>query len=303
MARKARPGHAQQFENAIATLFTCRSVIKYNSSLSEEQKNELLTSIDTSIHFLQERLVANASIETSSALSLLPPPLAEIMALSQEGETGNASENENDANTHAATILKGLFKLYNALLKKKDGNGLELFVSRYNQVMSLLNEIQFKIERDKVTFLNNFMVADQMDHVRGFVTDLYTIFTEFATAIAGIIEGQDVYINTEEVSSMQQQALAGERWQGITDLAVLVRVYQSHERLNRRKGSVETRVADASALLVLLEDRLDQQVEKRDEVIGQIKNVINLLNDLSYLVVDYEQTAMQLLQQGDISKT
>lgn len=301
MARKARPGHAQQFEQTIAVLFTCRSVINYNSSLSEEQKNELLSSIDTSVHFLQERLLVNAAIDSKDAVPFLPLSLAEMMTLSQGGAE-NAGENGGTGSKDAASILQGLFKLYNALLKKKEGNGLDLFVSRYNQVMSLLNEIQFKIERDNSTYLNNFTVADQIDHVRGFVTDLYTLFTEFATAISGILEGQDVYIDTEEVSSMQQM-LTGERGQGVTDLAALVRVYQSHERLTRRKGSVDARVADASALLVLLEERLDQQVEKRDEVIAQIKNLIALLNDLSYLVIDYEQTAMQLLQQGNISQT
>lgn len=36
------PNHIQRFEQAIATAFACRNVIKYNSTLSEEQKNEIL---------------------------------------------------------------------------------------------------------------------------------------------------------------------------------------------------------------------------------------------------------------------
>lgn len=299
----ATPDHIRQFEQTIAALITCRSVIKYNSSLSEEQKNELFGDIDTSVQFLQKRLAANASIESKAAFSLSPSALEEIMALNQQGLAEDDEEDEGDTNTKTANILQGLFKLYTALLKKKDGNGLDLFVARYNQVMSLLGEVQLKVERDRTTYLNNFMYADQFDRVRGFVTDLYTMFTEFATAIAGIMEGRDVPIDTEEVSSAQQQLLAGERGAGVTDLAGLVRVFQSHAHLNRRKGPMEMRVADASALLVLLEDHLDQHVEKRDEVINQLKNVINLLNDLSYLVVDYEQASMQLLRQGNVSQS
>ncbi len=301
MARNVQPGHAQQFERAIATIFTCRSVIKYNASLSEEQKNELLAEIDAAAQFLQERLVANASDPSREGQALLPLlalPLEEIIAVSQ-ANAGNADDDDSAEETDDQRLLQGLFKLYHALLKKKDGKSVELFVSRYNEVMAKLNDLQFKIEKDSPTYFGPLVVGDEIDRVRGFVTDLYCMFTEFASAISGIVEGRDIFIDTEKVSSTPQQP-EGEQRQGIFDITPLVRAQQTLAQFNQHKGPVENRVADATALLIFLEDHLDHNLEKRDETVSQIKNLIKLFNDLSHLVVDYEQTAALLLvQAGD----
>jgi len=295
MARDVQPGHAQQFERAIATIFTCRSVIKYNASLSEEQKNELLAEIDAAAQFLQERLVANAAIDSQELLPLPALPLEEIIAISQ-ASAGSADDDDSARETDDQRLFQGFYKLYHALLKKKDSKSVELFVSRYNEVMAKLNDLQFKIEKDSPTFFGPLVIGDEIDRVRGFVTDLYCMFTEFASAISGIVEGRDIFIDTEKVSSTSQQP-EGEQRQAIFDITPLVRAQQTLAQFNRRKGPAENRVADATALLIFLEDHLDHQLEKREETVSQIKNLIKLFNDLSHLVADYEQTAALLLAQ------
>jgi len=294
MGRNFQPDHAQQFERAIATIFTCRSVIKYNASLNEEQKNELLAEIDAAAQFLQERLVANATIEEQMPLPLPPLSFGEIIAISQasRGDANDSVAGETDDQS----LLQGFYKLYNTLLKKRDGKGVEFFVSRYNEVMAKLNDVQFKIGKDSPSYFGHLMIDDEIDHVRGFVTDLYCMFTEFASAISSIVEGRDIYSDTEKVSSTQQP-LDSEQQQGIFDIAPLIKVQQTLTQFNRRNGVLEDRVSDASALLILLEDHLDPRLEKREEIAGQIKNLVKLLRELSLLLAAYEQAAASLLAQ------
>ena len=295
MGRNIQPDHVQQFERAIATIFTCRSVIKYNAALNEEQKNELFAEIDAAAQFLQERLVANAAIEGQTPLPLPPLSFGEIISISQAGRGG--ADDSGAGETDDQSLLQGFYKLYNTLLKKRDGKGVEFFVSRYNEVMEKLNDVQFKVEKDSPTYFGHLMIDNEIDHVRGFVTDLYCMFTEFASAISGIVEGRDIYIDTEKISSTRQQSLDNEQQQDIFDIAPLIKVQQTLAQFNRRNGVPEDRVADATALLILLEDHLDPHLEKREEIASQIKNLITLLHDLSHLLADYEQAAMLLLAQ------
>src|SRR5579863_7373164 len=113
MGRDVQPDHAQQFERAIATIFTCRSVIKYNSSLNEEQKNELFAEIDAAAQFLQERLVANATIEEQTPLLLPPLPFGEIIAISRASREG--ADNNDTGETDDQFLLPNFYKLYHAL--------------------------------------------------------------------------------------------------------------------------------------------------------------------------------------------
>lgn len=296
MGRNVQSDHAQQFERAIATIFTCRSVIKYNAALNEEQKNELLAEIDAAAQFLQERLVANATIEKQMPLLLPPLPFEEIIAISQANR-GKAVDGGGAEEIDDHYLLQGFYKLYHALLKKKDGKGVEFFVSRYNEVMTKLNDVQAKIEKDSPTYFGHLVKDDEIDHVRGFVTDLYCMFTEFASAIASVVEGRDIYSDTEKVSSTGQQTLDNEQQPDILDITPLVRVQQTLAQFNQRNGTLEDRVADATALLILLEDHLDPQLEKREEIASQIKNLGKLLRELSHLLVAYEQAVASLLAQ------
>lgn len=295
MGRNVQPDQAQRFEQAIATMFTCRSVIKYNAALNEEQINELLAEIDAAAQFLQERLVANVAKEKPASLLMPQLPLEDIISISQTNRV-STDDSESAGETADQALLQRFYKLYYALLKKKDNKGVEFFISRYNEVMVKLNDVQFKIEKDAPIYFNHLMLDDDIDHIRGFVTDLYCMFTEFASAIVGVVEGHDMYIDTEKVSSTQQP-LDREQQPNTFDIAPLIKAQQTQAQFNRRNGILADRVADASALLILLEDRLDPRLEKREVIVAQINSLIRLLNNIALLLTRYEQTISSLLTQ------
>src|SRR5579885_1751313 len=56
----------RSFQQAIATTITCRTIIKYNSNLSEEQKAEILGEIESTLGFLEKRL--ESPLENDSTL-------------------------------------------------------------------------------------------------------------------------------------------------------------------------------------------------------------------------------------------
>src|SRR5450759_1189998 len=140
-------------------------------------------------------------------------------------------------------------------------------------------------------------IVDLLHRIRGFVSDLYVIFAEFTTAITNIVQGKDLYIDTEELSTQQTSEKANVNRQGIESIAPLKRVYETHVQLNEQKGLVASRVSDVTAFLIFLEGRLDSNLLKREEIITQLHNTAKLLNDLSYLLADYEQAVSLLLQQ------
>lgn len=295
MSHHVQSNHAQQFEQAIATIFTCRSVIKYNAVLNEGQINELLAEIDAAAQFLQEQLVVNAAIDRQASLLKPPLPLEDIFTPSQASKV-SADGSDDAVATDNQALLQRFYKLYHALLKKKDNKRVEFFISRYNEVMAKLNDVQFKIEKDSPIYSDHLMLDDDIDHIRGFVTDLYCMFTEFASAIVGVVEGHGMSIDTEKVSSTQQP-LDREQQPEIFAVASIIKMQQTLAQFNRRNGILEDRVADVSALLILLVDHLDPRLEKREEIAAQISSLIKLLRELSRLLTDYDQTIASLLAQ------
>jgi hypothetical protein len=284
MGHNIQPDHTQQFERAIATIFTCRSVIKYNAALNEEQKKELLAEIDAAAQFLQGRMVADVSLKEQASFLLPPLPVEEIIAISPV--------NNEIAGTSEQSPLHALYKLYYAFLKKKEGRGVDFFVSRYNEAMAKLNDVQFKIEKDSPTYFSHLLMGDEIDQVRGFVTDLYYIFTEFASAISSVVEGRGIDIDTEKVSST---SLDDKQRSGGLEIAPLVRAQQTLTQFKQRNGILEDRVADATALLIMLEDHLDQHLGKREEIADQINNLVRLLDELALLLAEYEQTITSMI--------
>jgi hypothetical protein len=291
MDRNVQSGDTQQFEQAIATMFTCRSVIKYNAALNEEQKKELLAEIDAAAQFLQERMVADVSLKEQASFLLPPLPVEEIIAISQVNN-GIAEASDSTGKAGEQSPLHALYKLYYAFLKKKEGRGVDFFVSRFNEVMAKLNDVQFKIEKDSPAYFSHLLMGNEIDQVRGFVTDLYCMFTEFASAISGVVEGRDIDIDTEKVSST---SFDDKQRGGSLEIAPLVRAQQTLTQFKQRNGILEDRVADAAALLIMLEDLLDQHLGKREEIADQINNLVRLLNELALLLAEYEQTIASLL--------
>src|SRR5436190_24367013 len=54
---------AQQLEQVIATVFTCRSLVKYHLSLDAKQQKNMLQDIDSSLEILQEFVHANRAVQ------------------------------------------------------------------------------------------------------------------------------------------------------------------------------------------------------------------------------------------------
>lgn len=279
MTNRAQRSHAQQFEQAIATTFTCRSVVKYNSSLSEEQKNELIADLDATLEFLCERLIANSSIEAK--LKLPPLQLAGLVPPGQLKDSEPVDER----------TLRGLYKVYHTFLGVQQHKGAGGFTARYNEAMSTMNEIQKIVENSHDIY--PLSIEDLLQRVRGFITDLYVIFTGFTHAITTILQGNDFYLDTEEVFSMQKQDTESASKE---QLVSLKKIYEMHQQLNEKKGTIASRAGDATAFLIFLEESLGSDFEKHDVVKTQLNNVAKLLNDLSYLLSDYENIASSLVQ-------
>jgi hypothetical protein len=289
MSDEAQDNHAQQVERAIATAFTCRSIIKYNSTLSETQINELLADIDETVHFLQQRLTANKAIETDSLFS----QLRQFGPFSAGTTPG--SNIENDDYTSMKQRLDSLYKLYHYYFDVRPGHGTGAFTTRFNDVMSTIDQVQLFLEKQTDPFFRTPLVEDYLHKVRGYVADMYTVFTEFARTTANALQGQNIYIDTEKQASLQQSE--GEETPRIHDMAPLINVYRTHQKLNEIMETVAIRISDATAFLVFLQDQLGDTLNKRDEVIRQINNVATLLNDLSCRLADYENVVSALISQ------
>jgi hypothetical protein len=289
MSDKAQDNYAQQFEHAIATAFTCRSIIKYNSTLSELQINEVLTDIDETVHFLQQRLTANKVIETN----LLFSQLQQFGSFSSDTIAG--SNAENDDYTSMKQKFDSLYKLYHYYFDVRPGQGTGAFIARFNDVMSTIDQVQLFVEKHTDPLFRTPLVEDHLHKVRGYIADMYTVFTEFARATSNVLQGQNIYIDTEKQASLQQPE--DEETPRIHDLAPFITVYKTHQKLNEIMATVASRISDATAFLIFLQDQLSDTLNKRDEVIRQLNNVATLLNDLSCRLADYENVISALLRQ------
>jgi hypothetical protein len=279
--------HAQQFERAIATAFTCRSVIKYNSSLSEEQKNELLADIDKTVNFLKDRLIANASIEARSVI----PPLQFAGIFSREQQ----QDEDEEKKVQMDETFRRLYRIYHTYLHGEHGKSSTVFVTRYNEVIVTINEIQKMMDRNRESYTNTMHVSDLLERIRGFATDLYMIFAEFAVAVSTVLQGKDFIVDTEEHATTPT-APEEQQESGTIDVAPLTHVYETHQHLNKVKGTIASRAGDATAFLIFLEEKLGTSFDRHDEIIAQLRNVARLLGDLAYLLSDYEQATAALLR-------
>src|SRR5579864_2891530 len=154
--------HTQQFEQVIATVFTCRTIIKYSSSLGEVQKDEIVTELDTALQFLQRRLIANARIDDHAFIAPIPPisPLApeqvaELLAshtMEDEDEDEDEDGEKSGKTSRAASpqagqtltepMVQNLYKLYHAHLDTRSGKGMHQLETQYQQAMYLLDGLR-----------------------------------------------------------------------------------------------------------------------------------------------------------------
>lgn len=307
------PNHAQRFEQAIATTFACRNIIKYNSTLSEEQKNEMLADLDATLQFLRERLVANTAIESNSVIP--PLQLAELLAASADdeddedeavGEMGTVEGSTTigpDAQARqgkqelSEPLMHNLYKLYYAYLTTRPGKGINALEERYKAAMSILDDVETTIRLHRDTSAGE---SDESPiyRVRAFISALYSMFHEFAAVLAELLEGKNIMAETDELTTLQKFA-AGETIHPymLRDVTPLMRVYGAHLQLQQSKGSLAALVNDATAFFIFLEDKLARDLARRKEIVERLRSVAGLLHDISSLLFEYEQAFAATLSQ------
>src|SRR5579884_2063355 len=131
MPDEAGQDRLAQFEQAVTTLITCRSVVRHFTILGEAQQKELLTEIDATLQFLRASLLA-CTVGTPNQ-STVPEP--------QQPESGALIVREEDRE-HAHTeqyTLKTLYKMYHTFLSDGRSDTISSFAARFSEAMSLLS--------------------------------------------------------------------------------------------------------------------------------------------------------------------
>lgn len=284
--------HAQAYQQAIDTTITCRTLIKYNSNLSSEQKTEILAEIDTTLTFLEKRRGINAAIEAD-----LPAPgvLIDEDEMPFKAHFPAIRQEEQDIS------LQNLYRLYRAYLSNEPGKGIAELETRYRTVMGVLDQLQELItQRNNVTTVG-LNIDGLLSRVRGFVTAVYCMFREFGVLLAKIVEGQSIDMDTEAVALLQKYPLETTPRELVYDLAPLMRVYTRHLRLQKHRGPLSESARDTAAFLMFLEEGLEQNSSRGKEIAGQIKNTAGLLAELTALLLDYERAVASIMQSPSTS--
>ncbi|MBA2681815.1 MAG: hypothetical protein H0U76_25895 [Ktedonobacteraceae bacterium] len=299
MPHDAQHYHSQQFEHIIATVFTCRSIIKYNLTLSSEQKEELFKDIDTSLEALRSYLITplsemdNAAMDLQSAQSSVSS-VSETDALSSESAQIELSSEKQ--------ILHSLYKVYHSYMDEKQSPNISTFMKRFNEALSAINEIQQNIQSVSVSSASQDRIASSLQDLRMFISDLYSMFMEFIRIVSDLLQQSDVDSTTEHLSSsstttsyLQGQTVQQERKDSKRDLTVLSQAYTTHQQLDRLKGDLAGRVREVTTFLNFLKQNVANTASGREELIVRLNYATNLLDDMSRLLTEYEKAASTLL--------
>jgi len=282
--------HNQSFRQAIATTITCRTIIKYNSNLSEEQKAEILGEIESTLGFLEKRL--GFTPENDSA-HLAEKPLDSL--------TGPVDEERAPAGGQEDRYisLQNLYRLHQSYIGNKPGRGIAALETRYRTVMGVLDQVQELAGQHVAPGSSD--IERLLGRVRGFVTALYCMFREFALLLSNIVDGKTIDMDTEALALLPKHSLALLQEQRVRDITPLIEVYSKHLRLQERKGALTACAREAGALLVFLEENLSQTFARRKEIALQIKTIASLLNELTDLLTDYAQAIATIIQSPSAS--
>ncbi len=298
MPHDAQQYHSQQFEHIIATIFTCRSVVKYNLTLNSEQRKELIGDIDSSLEALRSHLMTPPS-DTSEDIPVraqlaqpAPPPVFETDALSsEEASQGLPSEKQT---------LQSLYKIYHAYLDEKQSPNIYSFMKRFNEVMSIINEIQQNTQYVKQA--GQDPVEQSLQRLQAFVSDLYYMFIDFIRVLSDLLQQNDVYLSTEELSSLStpsyplaKQNMQDEQKKPESGLIVLLQAYNTHQQLDQLKGDLTSRVREVTTFLNFLKQNVTNTASGREELIVRLNYATSLLDDMSRLLAEYAKAASTLL--------
>jgi hypothetical protein len=300
MPHDAQQYHSQQFEHIIATVFTCRSIIKYNLTLSSEQKEELFKDIDTSLEALRSYLITPLANTTESASSDSQMVQADITSVSETDAL--SSEDVSPVLSSEKQVLQSLYKMYHSYMDEKQSSNISTFMKRFNEVMSTMNEVQESMQMTSEPLTNRELITLSIEHMRIFVSDLYSMFTEFIRMLSEILQQSNENLNTEEISflptnasQIQMQDVQQEGKDVERDLTVLSQAYTAHKQLDRLKGDLVGRVREVTTFLNFLKKNVANNASGREELITRLNHATNLLDDMSRLLLEYEKAASTLL--------
>lgn len=285
-------GRNQLFQRVIDTTITCRSIVKYNSNLSAEQKAEVLREIEGTLGLLEQHLEGDSSV-AASIVQKMDGPLADVI---NEGDEELFPEQEN-----WRVSLYHLYRLYRSYLSNKPGRGMMALEARYRAVMRTLDRVQEFAggARELAAPPGEVDLERMLGRVRGFVTALYCMFREFALVLSNIIDGKPIDIDTEVLDLLPRPSLAP--LQHLRDITPLIEVFGKHLRLLEHRGALADCAREAGAFLVFLEESLGSSFARRKEIVAQIKVLAGLLNELIDLLADYEQAVGTIIQSPSAS--
>ncbi len=302
MPDDAQQSHISQLEHAVTTVLACLSMVKYNAVLGDEQRKELIADIEATVQFLRSSLVANAAQPQSA---LLQPPQTGVLTKPGKVSDG-AAHYEDDSQKGEQRKLHALYHVYHTYLNLEQGNMLGTFVGRFNEVMATIDEVQNLVERNRGSgsydvydiYPRYSSVEDPLHRVRGFIGDLYYTFVEFMRALSEILQESDAHLDTEELSSLQKPRTTNTGVQNARESQALISlayVYDAHQRLNAGTAAVNRHLNDAITFLEFLEENLDSNFSKRNEIVAQMQKIVQLLDDISHLLANYESAVSVLL--------
>jgi hypothetical protein len=284
-------GRNQLFQQVIDTTITCRTIVKYSSTLSEEQKEEVLREIEATLDLLEKQREQGS-------------PLADqtVLPASQKPDQRSASRiDEEEAffpdQESAGPSVQHLYRLYQSYFNSKPGRGMAALETRYRTVMRALDQIQELAGQQGTPAFPE--LEQQLGRARGFVTALYTIFREFALMLSNIMDGRAIDVDTETLDLLPEPASVSR--QCLVDMTPLMEIYGKHLRVQERRGTLVTCAREASAFLVFLEENLGQSFARRTEIAAQLKVLAGLLNELTDLLSDYEQAIGTIIQSPSAS--
>lgn len=317
----------RQLEQVIETVFTCRTVVKYDLQLSEAQKDILLKDIDAALDVLRSRMILPAPSDTDVEEEVVPPATLNKVSLvpfasdalakdagpsrskmpdvpdtqpSARSESGQQAEPvENDG----AQVLQALYRMYHAYIDAQQGPTIATFVTRFNTAMATISEIQQLFQQGQVSYAGGAYTAglaaaseESFEQLRVFIADLYSIFMDFIGALSETLQQNDVQLNTEQLNATQAKVPTSQFIS--TPLADFAQFYERYRGLTRRKETALKRVAVSTAFLEFLKERVNVPLHKISEVQLQSDNVIALLQEITTLLEEYEKTMAFFLFQG-----
>ena len=176
--------YKKQIEQAMTTIFTCRSIIKFNSDLNEAQKQELLAEIDTTLQFVQSRLIAHVLDEYKAPDPTTDKENTQTHAKISFEETIKSQQKEQDQ--RALQALYTLYHVYLGNAQPQGESGLSTFMTRFNDIMFIIKGIHES--KDYLSSPYPTAIDDSLLRIKGYIAELYYIFMEFIRAISTILE-------------------------------------------------------------------------------------------------------------------